>query len=132
MDDEIKAVATMASLLLGLLVFFTGTRRTALEKLGDIDAFSPKTVWTALPDIGLAAFTMIALSLMAPLLFDSFTLAEAWHRSGALVSMFGLIWIGFAAVLAVQLSILWGRFVPAFRAWREEYRERRQQGSQAP
>ncbi len=119
-EDEIKSVATMASLLLGLLFFFTDGRLKALKELEGIKAFSRKTVLTALPDVGLAAFTAIAVSMMAPLVFDSFSFTDLWRRSGALASMFGLIWLGLTAILLVQLSILWRRFAGAIGAWKKQ------------
>ena len=126
-DDEVRAVATMASLLLGLLVFFTNVRREALKKhqTKGIPAFSHDSLVKALPDVGLAVFTGLAISVMGPLLFESFAFSDAWRRSGALISMFGLIWLGFVAVLAVQLSILWRRFRPAIKIRRTEHRARR-------
>ena len=121
-------MATMASLLLGLLFFFTNGRREVLSELEDegIKALKCKTVLTALPDIGLATFTAMAVSVMAPLVFDNFSFTELWRRSGALVSMFGLIWLGFAILLLVQLSILWRRFLPAIKIRRKEHRASRQ------
>lgn len=116
-DEEIRAIASMASLALALLAFFTNLRLGALKEYRkEVEPFSRKTVVGALPDLGLAAFTGAAVLVMAPLCFESFSFGEVGHRSGAIASMFALIWLGFVAVLCVQLAMATIRFREACRA----------------
>jgi hypothetical protein len=116
-DDEIRAAATMASLALALVVFFTNVRRDVLKDyLKEVDPLSTRTLVDALPDLLLALLTAGAVVAMAPLCFDSFDLGKVGRRSGVLPSMFGLIWLGFALVLLFQLSMLWRRFSAAIKA----------------
>jgi hypothetical protein len=116
-EDEIRAAATMASLALALLVFFTNIRRDSLkEYLKAVDALSFDTIRGALPDLALALLTAGAVVSMAPLCFASFDLDAIGRRSGVLPSMFGLIWLGFVLVLLFQLWMLGCRFSPAIKA----------------
>jgi hypothetical protein len=116
-DEEMRAAASMASLALAILVFFTNVRREALTKhLADVDAINLKTVVDALPDIALAFLTGAAILVMAPLSFDTFDFGKVGHRSGAVPSMFGLIWLGFVLVLLFQLSMLGRRLMQAIKA----------------
>jgi hypothetical protein len=72
-DEEIRAVASMASLALALLAFFTNMRREALASYRKkVSPFNLRTVGDALPDLLLALFTGGAVLAMAPLCFDSF------------------------------------------------------------
>lgn len=115
-NDEIRAAATMASLALALLVFFTNMRHGALrEHLRSVNPLSLGTLGGALPDLLLAALTGGSLVAMAPLCFATFDLCKVGRRTGVLPSMFGLIWVGFAAVLAFQLYMVLRRF---YEAWR--------------
>ncbi len=115
--DEIRGAATMASLALALLVFFTNLRREALsEYLESVPPLGVKTLVGALPDLVLAVLTGGAVIAMAPLCFDSFQLDEFGHRAGVLPSMFGLIWAGFVCVLLFQLGIVTWRIVKALQA----------------
>jgi hypothetical protein len=115
--DEIRAAATMASLALALLVFFTNVRRDALKTyLAQVQPFGARTVWDALPDLVLAVFTAAAVVSLAPLCFDTFQLDEVGRRSGVVPSMFGLIWLGFVLVLGFQLWMLGRRFFAAITA----------------
>jgi hypothetical protein len=103
-DNEISAAASMASLALAILVFFTTMRREALKTyLERVSPFSWRTVADALPDMFLTLLTGAAVVAMAPLCFDSFSLGDVGTRRGVLPSMFALIWLGFVVLLAVQL-----------------------------
>lgn len=114
-DDEIKAVASMASLALALLAFFTNVRRESLKDyLKAVDSFSRKTVIAALPDVFLVLFTGAAVLAMAPLLFDSFSLGDVGTRAGTLSSMLGLIWLGFILLLVFQTWMIVRRFRAAW------------------
>jgi hypothetical protein len=118
-DDEIQAAATMASLALALLVFFTNVRRDSLkEYLKAVDPLGLATVRDAAPDLLLAGLTAAATLAMAPLCFATFDLGDVGHRTGVLASMFGLIWLGFILVLAFQVSMLARRFGAALKAGR--------------
>ena len=116
-EEEIRAAASMASLALAILVFFTNVRREALAKyLANVDPISPKTLVAAAPDFLLAGLTGIAVVAMAPLCFDTFDFGELGRRSGAVPSMFGLIWFGFVLVLLFQLWMLYRRFAEGIKA----------------
>lgn len=116
-DEEIRAIASMASLALALLVFFTNLRLSVLKEYRKtVEKVTCETVVSALPDLGLALVTGAALLVMAPLCFDSFSFAEVGHRAAAIPSMFALIWLGFVAVFIVQLGMVAIRFCDAHRA----------------
>jgi hypothetical protein len=116
-EEEIRAAASMASLALAILVFFTNMRREALQKhLERVAPFSWRTVADALPDLALTLLTAIAVVAMAPLCFDSFSLGDVGRRSGVLSTMFALIWLGFALVLAFQIWMVGRRFWAAVSA----------------
>jgi hypothetical protein len=98
-------------------VFFTNMRRESLEMyLARVTPFGWRTVADALPDLVLTVLTAIAVVAMAPLWFDSFSLNDVGRRSGALSTMFALIWFGFALVLAFQVWIVGRRFWAAISA----------------
>lgn len=116
-DEEIRAAATMASLTLALLGIFTNLRREALkEYLDAVNPFDWHTVIGLLPDLGLALLTGWAVAAMTPLCFDTFHFSEIGHRSGAVPSLFALIWLGFVVVLLLQLSFAVVRVVEAVKA----------------
>jgi len=117
-DEEIRAIASVASLALALLAFFTNLRFSALkeERGGTVEPFDSDTVLATLPDLGLAAFTGAAVFVMAPLCFASFHFGELGERSSAVPSMFFLIWLGFVAVLIFQLGMAVTRFCDGFKA----------------
>ncbi len=120
-DEEIRAVASMASLALALLGFFTNMRREALKEYrAKVKSIRPETFAKAAPDIALFLLTAGVVVVMAPLCFASFDLAAIGRRSGAVSSMFALIWLGFVVLLLFQLSIVVIRFVKAWQAGREK------------
>ena len=116
-EEEIRAAASMASLALAILVFFTNMRRESLERyLARVTPFGWRTVADALPDLVLTVLTAIAVMAMAPLCFDSFSLDDVGKRSGVLSTMFALIWLGFTLVLAFQVWMVGRRFWAAVSA----------------
>lgn len=117
LDEEIRAAASMASLALAILVFFTNMRRDSLAKyLEVVSPFGWRTVADALPDLFLTALTTVAVVAMAPLCFDSFSVRTVGSRSGVLPTMFALIWLGFLLVLVFQLWMIVRRFYAAATA----------------
>jgi hypothetical protein len=116
-EEEIRAAASMASLALAILVFFTNMRREALERyLARVTPFGWRTVADALPDLVLTVLTAIAVVAMAPLCFASFSLDELGTHPGALPTLFALIWLGFTLVLAFQVWLVIRRFWAAVSA----------------
>jgi uncharacterized membrane protein len=116
-DEEIRSAASMASLALALVVFFTNMRRESLGKyLERVTPFGWRTVADALPDLVLTVLTAIAVTAMAPLCFDGFALDDVGKRSGVLSTMFALIWLGFTLVLAFQVWMVARRFWAAVSA----------------
>jgi hypothetical protein len=116
-EEEIRAAASMASLALAILVFFTNMRRGSLERyLTRVTPFGWRTVADGLPDLVLTILTAIAVMAMAPLCFDSFSFDDVGKRSGVLSTMFALIWLGFTLVLAFQVWMVGRRFWAAVSA----------------
>jgi hypothetical protein len=117
-DEEVRAIASMASLALALLAFFTNVRFNALkeERAGVVDSFNRKTAGNIALDLGLALFTGAAVLVMASLCFETFQFSELGHRVGAVSSMFALIWLGFVAVLLFQLGMALTRVCDAVSA----------------
>jgi hypothetical protein len=116
-EEEIRAAASMASLALAILVFFTNMRRESLKTyLARVTPFGWRTVADALPDLFLTLLTGVAVVAMAPLCFESFSLGDVGSRSGVLPTMFALIWFGFALVLAFQVWMVGRRFWAAVSA----------------
>lgn len=117
-EEEIKTVAPMASLSLALLGFFTNLRFGALKTFldGAIDSFGWGTVAGLLPDLCLALFTAAAVLVMAPLSFDAFSFGDIGERSATVSTMFFLIWLGFVALLVLQLTMAGVRLFKAITA----------------
>jgi hypothetical protein len=107
LEEEIQAAASMASLALAILVFFTNMRRESLKTyLERVRPFGWRTIGDALPDLFLTVLTAGAVLAMAPLCFDSFSVSELGTRAGVLPSMFALIWLGFVILLAFQVGMV--------------------------
>jgi hypothetical protein len=67
LDDEIRAAATMASLALTLVVFFTNVRRDVLkEYLQEVDPLDLRTVRDASADLLLELPTVVAFGAAVP------------------------------------------------------------------
>jgi hypothetical protein len=117
LEDELRAVATLASIALALLAFFTTRRAQTLsdDRKSGIGAFSRATVLAVLPELGLAAMTFGALAAMASLFADSWDLGRWTDRSHALESLFSIAYLGFAFLFAFQVGLVCLRLVPAVR-----------------
>lgn len=116
-EEEIRAAASMASLALAILVFFTNLRRESLDTyLARVTPLGWRTVAEALPDVFLTLLTAVAVVAMAPLCFDSFSLGDVGSRPGVLPTMFALIWFGFALLLAFQIWMVGRRLWAAVSA----------------
>jgi len=110
LDEQIEAVATMASVALALLMLFTTVRSQRLKDdtkqgLGglDKDAFTALTV-----DLALALVIFGGCAAMWLLFTASFSLGQWADRAHALRSMFTVLYITFVGLLLYQLS-LFGR-----------------------
>lgn len=111
-DDELRALATFASIALALLALFTN-RRT--DKLAD-ERESGLRPWSSAEgkkrsaaDVALAVATLAALATMLPAFVESVDFIDWFDRARSLESMFSLVYFGFAGVFAWQLANVWAR-----------------------
>ena len=98
--DDIRAIATLASVSLALLIYFSRERAEAAPS--QIDALSPKTFLELCPDFLLFLLSALPAVAMASLCFGGFSFSDFGHSSGALTSMFALVWFGFVALAGYQ------------------------------
>lgn len=128
LEDEIRSVATLASVTLALLTLFTTRRAEHLKAQkadGQIRALTLRRAPALLPDVALLALTIGALVAMAPLFVDAFAPGELGRRDGALRSMFSLIWAGFLVLAGYQLWLLWSRMKPGLELRRSSTQARK-------
>ena len=127
LEDEIRSVATMASIALALLVLFTNRRAGQLQEDNEqIKAVVRADVRRAAPDMALALSTLAAVIAMLPLFVDAADLGAYGTRDGVLRSLFSLVWIGFTALFGYQCSLIWRRLVPRMKRRRDERRRHKQ------
>ena len=107
LDTQLNEVATMASVALALLALFTGLRaqqysQDVKDGLGGLDTHA---LLQLLFDCGLAVITFGACAAMWSLFSDSANLSHWADRQHALRSLFVVMYLGFALLLAFQLSL---------------------------
>src|SRR6266567_2277745 len=107
LDDQVRAAATLASIILALLTLFT-TRRA--QKLADdretgIGRLSGATFVTVIPELLLALATLGALAAMSHLFLDSVSLRHWTERSHVVESLFSLAYLGFFVLFLFQLGL---------------------------
>lgn len=112
LDDELRALATFASIALALLALFTNRRTDRLKdnRKAGLKRWSAGGRRAATADVVLALVTVAALATMTPVFVDSFSLCDWFDRDHALASMFSIVYVGFAGVLVWQLSNVWTRY----------------------
>ena len=110
-DGQIGDVATMASIGLALLTFFTDRQANTLARLrADLTAYeAPEIKRQLLRDILLALLTAGGFGGLAPLVAPVLDGLALFQRSGSLRTLFLVVFLGYAALLAFQLSIVWRR-----------------------
>jgi hypothetical protein len=115
-DEQLKAVADFAAVVLALLTFFTAWRATGLASdLRQIGSLDRKIAGQVLIDIMLAGITFLACAAMASAFGKSWTWSWArWTSSShVLQSLFSIIYLGFAFVMLAQLGLIVGRLIPS-------------------
>lgn len=133
LDDDIRGVATLASIMLALLALFTNGRAEQLkiQQSAGIRALTLKRAVALLPDVALLTLTVGALLAMRPLFAAAFSLDEFGQRGGVLRSMFSLVWLGFVVLAAFQIWLLSSRLLPGLRLRRQSNKARRAARSDA-
>lgn len=107
LDDELRALATFASIALALLALFTNRRtdKLAEERESGIKPWSTREgKMRAIADVALAGITISALATMFPAFADSIDLVDWFDRAHTLASMFSLVYVGFVGVFVWQLA----------------------------
>ena len=115
-DEQLKAVADFAAVVLALLTFFTAWRATKLaEDLKAIGSFGLGTAGQLAIDGVLALVTFLACAAMASPFSESWTWSfDRWTKSShVLQSLFSVIYLGFALVFVAQLGLIFGRLIPS-------------------
>ncbi len=130
LDDQLRGVASFASLTLAVLTFFT-TRRA--QRLGEdhaagLGSLSLGVIRNALLDLLLALTTFLACAAMFSLFTVSWSVSQWTDREHVSQSMFSIVYIGFAAVLIVQLGLVAGRMIPSLRNTLAQRRSRSSSG----
>jgi hypothetical protein len=110
-EDEIRGVATMASIGLALLTFFTNRQADTLATLrADLQAYDAGEVRRQLLRDGLLVLlTAGGYSGLAPLVVPVLDGLQLFARAGALRTLFLVIFLGYTALLLFQVSVLWRR-----------------------
>jgi hypothetical protein len=122
-DEQLKAVADFAAVVLALVTFFTTWRASKLarDRRDGIGTFDLSTAGQLAVDGALAVVTFLACAAMA----SSFSASWTWspgrwtERSHVLQSLFSVIYLGFVLVLIVQLGLIAGRAIPTRAAGKQ-------------
>lgn len=117
LDDQLRGVASFASLTLAVLTFFTTRRAQQLgaDRTAGLGSLSLGVIGDALLDLLLALTTFFACAAMFSLFTASWSVSQWADREHVSQSMFSIVYIGFAAVLIVQLGLVAGRVIPSLR-----------------
>jgi len=115
LDDQVRAAATLASIILALLTLFTTRRaqKLAADRVVGIGALSLTTVLTVIPDLVLAMATSAVLAAMSHLFFDSFSIRHWTDRGHVVASLFSVAYLGFVALFFLQVGLAGWRLVVA-------------------
>ena len=115
LDDQVRAAATLASIILALLTLFTTRRaqKLAADRAAGIGTLSLATLVTVIPELLLAVATFAVLAAMSHLFFDSFSLRHWTDRRHVIESLFSVAYLGFVALFLFQLALAGWRLVVA-------------------
>jgi hypothetical protein len=113
-DEELRGVATFASLTLAVLIFFTTRRAQQLNeaRTKGLSGLNPEVFGQALLDLLLALATLSTCVAMFSLFTASWSLSDWADREHVSQSMFSIVYLGFGAVFIVQLGLVGGRVIP--------------------
>jgi hypothetical protein len=130
LDDQLRGVASFASLTLAVLTFFTTRRAQQLgeDRAAGLGSLSLGVIGDALLDLLLALTTFFACAAMFSLFTASWSVSQWADREHVSQSMFSIVYIGFAAVLIVQLGLVAGRVIPSLRNTLAQRRSRSSSG----
>ncbi len=130
LDDQLRGVASFASLTLAVLTFFTTRRAQRLgeDRTAGLGSLNLGVIRDALFDLLLALTTFLACAAMFSLFTASWSVSRWTDREHVSQSMFSIVYVGFAAVLIIQLGLVAGRVVPSLRNTVAQRRSRSSSG----
>jgi hypothetical protein len=117
LNDQLRGVASFASLTLAVLTFFTTRRaqRLSEDRTAGLGTLNLGVIGQALVDLVLVLTTVSACVAMFSLFTASWSVSQWADREHVSQSMFSIVYSGFAAVLIVQLGLVAGRVIPSLR-----------------
>ena len=117
LDDQLRGVASFASLTLAVLTFFTTRRaqRLSEDRTAGLGSLTLGVIRDTGLDLLLALTTFFACAAMFSLFTASWSVSQWADREHVSQSMFSIVYIGFAALLIVQLGLVAGRVIPSSR-----------------
>jgi hypothetical protein len=129
-NEELKALADFASIVLALLTFFTAFRAGKLAKdRGNLGSLTAGNVGQLVIDGVLALITLAACAAMFSSFTANWSVSQWTERPHALQSMFSIIYVGFGLVLLVQLGLIGGRLCPSLKNSYDTYKAKRGPGA---
>jgi hypothetical protein len=117
LDDQVRSAATLASITLAILTFFTTRRaqKLAEDRESGLGGLTGAALVALACDLLLASATFGALAAMVHLFRDSFSITH-WADSDHVVeSLFSIAYLGFAVLFVSQLGLVGYRLVVALR-----------------
>lgn len=108
LDQQVQAVATLASITLAILTFFTArrARKLADDRATGLGGLTTATLVALALDLALTLATFGALAAMWELFRDSFSIGRWVDRGHAVQSLFSLAYIGFFVLFVSQLWLV--------------------------
>jgi hypothetical protein len=130
LNDQLRGVASFAVLTLAVLTFFTTRRAQQLSEDSNagLGSLGLGTIGNAFLDLLLALTTFFACAAMFSLFTASWSVSQWADRDHVSQSMFSIVYIGFAAVLIVQLGLVAGRVIPSLNNTLDQRRSRSSSG----
>ena len=122
-DAQIKAIGPLISLTLALVVVFTNQRQDVARRRGDELRWRWRFVRAALLDVALLVVTALATAATASLGSHALRHPGFPHTSGALRSLFALVWLSLLGLVAWQAAMVVQTLAPTWRTrgipWRK-------------
>jgi hypothetical protein len=117
LDDQVRAAATLASITLAILTFFTSRRaqKLAEDRAVGLGGLSAATLLALALDLALVLATFAALAAMYHLFRTSFSFGHWADRDHVVESLFSIAYIGFCVLLISQLWLVGYRLAVAAR-----------------
>jgi hypothetical protein len=102
--------------------------RNGEDRTAGLGSLSLGVIGDALLDLLLALTTFFACAAMFSLFTASWSVSQWAAREHVAQSMFSIVYVGFAAVLIVQLGLVAGRVIPSLRNTLAQRRSRSSSG----